>query len=354
MAEEPGFVVLGGEMAAAEAAEQLHRAGQHDVSPLAGVRYDARAMRLWRWVASPVDKRIQDTVSEYQRVSDRSAVRASLTMNDLYTILAYARRIALDALRTREPRKAEEAMASLALIDLSRIDWRDLHRAAIVVCHAARRLGLDPGAMAAAAGSTADAVVAEHLSKIGHDRPDLARGAGFQEVIGTDGPVLLDTNLAMYEPTIDLVAPALSTVDIIDADRYVTNAVTCAVGPDAWWLRRDSGAAAPEALDRVRAGVSIRGTKRGNNDGLRAPYLMGYLVEAVDERDSKTIAGAANAASRADVALLGVSHGRWYALLLARTPVANAPAPESGESLERFRIALTHVLSTVQDQDHAP
>lgn len=47
-------------------------------------------------------------------------------MRDFYTVLSYARRAAVRALRSNDAELACRGVAALSVIDENRIDWRDL------------------------------------------------------------------------------------------------------------------------------------------------------------------------------------------------------------------------------------
>lgn len=96
-------VVLGSQMAAAVAAEQRHlRPGP---SPIAHVAYPAGSADMWRWVDRPEDEAMSACIRSYAAADepDRATIRASLTMDDLHTVLLFARRRAFAAIRTSDP-----------------------------------------------------------------------------------------------------------------------------------------------------------------------------------------------------------------------------------------------------------
>jgi hypothetical protein len=90
-------------MAAARVAETRHQAVPRGPSPLAGVAY-RRDLSLLRFTPVPADEFIDAFVDRFQASSreDRARQRSALTMDDFYTLLAYARRTVVRALRSRE------------------------------------------------------------------------------------------------------------------------------------------------------------------------------------------------------------------------------------------------------------
>jgi hypothetical protein len=123
-------VVIGVQMAAARAAEAHHQAEPHPRSPLAGVAYDpaARELNLLHLAPTPKDELIDEFVDRFAASGgeERALQRSSLTMGDFYTVLNYARRAAVRALRSNDGELARRGITALSVIDENRIDWRDL------------------------------------------------------------------------------------------------------------------------------------------------------------------------------------------------------------------------------------
>ena len=125
------LLVLGREMAEARAAERQHV--PPGSSPLAGVDYPEGAADLWRWVDCPQDAVMSAFVDRYAAADApaRAVLRASLTMDDLYTVLLFANRRAFAAIRTGDTGAAVEAVDAISTIDIERVDWRDVSMAAL-------------------------------------------------------------------------------------------------------------------------------------------------------------------------------------------------------------------------------
>ena len=70
--------------------------------------------------------------------SARARVRQSISMDEFYTLLAFSRRMALFALRERSVGRLRDGLNAIALIDLARIDYRDIPMAVALLRHAAQ------------------------------------------------------------------------------------------------------------------------------------------------------------------------------------------------------------------------
>jgi hypothetical protein len=71
---------------------------------------------------------------------ERDLQRSSLTMDDFYTVLTYARRAAVRALRSNDGELARRGVTALSVIDENRIDWRDLTWQAALLSYAIHRV----------------------------------------------------------------------------------------------------------------------------------------------------------------------------------------------------------------------
>src|SRR5262245_59508017 len=96
-------IFLDMELAVARMAEELRGVTATGPSPLQDVAYPARATVLWRWVDASQDATVWAFVRAYSGLADGARVRASLTLDDCYTLMTYARRCALAALRNEDP-----------------------------------------------------------------------------------------------------------------------------------------------------------------------------------------------------------------------------------------------------------
>ena len=94
---------------------------------------------------SPTDDAVSEFAVSYEKLGDEKAadVRAALTMDDLYTLLAFARRSALASLQSRASPSVHHGLVALTAVDAERVDWRDLSVAAELLAWAIARAGED-------------------------------------------------------------------------------------------------------------------------------------------------------------------------------------------------------------------
>jgi hypothetical protein len=346
---EPGTVVLGRQMADAAKAEKRHRRRlRHSSSPLEDVEYDPAtgALDLHRWVESDVDAAVGAFVSSYLAMSAEEAAetRAALTMDDFYTLLAFARRSALASLRGQAEPSLRGGLAAVSAVALERLDFRDAQAAAELVAWAMARAGIDHAAELRRLKAHQEEALSEALRPLA-DRPASELGPGPWRCVESGGnPVLAwDGFFGPYQPTLDVVRAATAVGDVLERDVYRVTDLQVAVELPDVWLTRAGGEEVGRALEGLSACLSV-GTRLDPAATRRAEdqQLTVFLAEAATGPNAATVAGAA--VSTKSFEALGVACGRACCVVVARSFVKGVRSYERPGTLERFREPVTVAL----------
>ena len=289
--------------------------------------YKRTASALWRWVDAPQDAVVAAFVDEFTRVADPAAVRAGLTDTSTATLMTYARRCVLRALRTRDPAVALAAFDALSAVGWTRVDPRDLMVAASLASHAARRTGLDSRLVLDGAAARAEPQVGRML---GQAATSAAGSGGYDELRTPDGPVLVSGSV---KGATAILRTALAVAAVIEDDgRYEVATVSVERELPAVWLDDD-----PPARRRLRRCVSVMAEPPDTN----RHFLLAFVLDAASEEDAATVAAAVRADSDGTVHL-GVAEGRRCAIVIARPVEYGAAGIE--DSLDRFAAPLTAAM----------
>jgi hypothetical protein len=330
-------VFLDMELAVARVAEELHRVTASGPSPLRDVHYPSAANALWRWVDAQEDAEVWAFVRAYTGVEDGARVRSSLTMDDFYTIMTFARRCVLAALRNEDPGAAEAAFDALSTIDLERVDGRDVMVTASLASYAARRVGLEAEEVLDSAVARAEPQVAEILEQAVTKEIDLT-GWGYREVPTPAGPVLVESE---GDGAGDLLTRARGVAELVEDDgRYEVTGIGEERELTAVWLRDDPDTA--EARRRLLGCVSVHADPPENRF---RHFLLVLLAEAEDERQAELIATAARQTGDSRTVKLGIAVGRRCAVVVARSAVVDEPSIENTQSLARFQEPISKLLA---------
>lgn len=291
-------------------------------SPLAGVSYPATATELWRWTDTPQDDQVASFLTSYEQSPNHSHTRAHLTMDDFYTLITFARRSALAALRTRNPAHVSAAFNALSAIDVERIDWRDATWAAAIVTYAGQSLNLNLETAIAGPASRASDDTADMLAETIEEEVDLSGDWGYVDVRTDDGTILLSTEDEPYAPETDLASMGLKLAAALDADAYTVDGVTIASELYPTWV-----------ADQEHLVTNLPGVVSVHGDHRAAPQntLLAFLGEAPTPEQAQAIAEAAQ--THNEIACTAAS-GKLFAVMIARSVIYGEEGIE--HSLSRF------------------
>ncbi len=338
-------IVIGAEFAAAVEAERRHQNRLRGAvrSPLEGVRYDfwAGDHDLLRFSDAPADAAVEAAVRRMAGSTghERDQLRAALSMDDLYTLIGFARRAAVRALRQGSSSAAADATFAAALVDTARIDWRDALVALGVASYALRAVSPEATATLRRARDLALPPTAQLIDRFvdpSDEDADLSSW-GLVPVETRDGLGLAECGIEHYEPSRDLVGLAISIADAIDADDYRVSAIRLAEDLAPVWLPGAPPAEADHVLSRCHGCVTVTARLRPpTHPESDSQQLTLFIVETADEADARRLAGWSATTPSSMHQSLGWQAGDLFVLLIARSFVSGVAAYESSESLDRF------------------
>jgi hypothetical protein len=340
-----GVAEIGREMADAIDAETEHRKVHgKGASPLHGIAYDPGRgeVYLHRFVDSPVDEEVRKFVSSYSALDAESmaGVRASLTMDDLYTLLAFAKRCAVSALRNGDA-SARDGLAALTAIDVQRVDWRDVSVAAALLSYSLS----DENTSLLEASKRAEPRVGEILQRFVDEPVGSLAPWGYRLVETPDGFVLFEDWGERYKPTIDLTEIALSIAAVLEADVYQVTSIALGSDLPTVWLPSGDQETSALAVDSLVGCVALHGDLRAEeHPSARDQQLTVFLAEAVSREHAEVVASASSVQNDSHEAL-GLVDERLCCVAIARSYVEGSPAFEGQGALERFRPALAVLLA---------
>ena len=259
--EEHEFVI-GQQMADAVAREQAHRtAWAGSASPLSGIRYESSNGEgdLLRLRDAPADARVAAFLDNLAGMTtDQVAeVRGALTTDDFYTLITFARRSIVRALRDGSPKLISQATTAVVVIDPERVDPRDVSWVIALTAWSVQRLAIPRVDALRDALHVGTPSAIEALNRFLDASIDLADW-GLIEVATASGPGLAERESAAYAPTSNLLRAAFVIADEIATDRYGPASLTVASNLPKVWFRNADEERLFDALCGVRATISVR------------------------------------------------------------------------------------------------
>jgi hypothetical protein len=351
MSDEREYVI-GREMAAALEAEERRREAQGEVpSPLppGGDRPWLDQVGLLRITMLPYDVALAAFAREYREspLDRRAEIRDDVALDDAYMLMAYARRAAVFALRSRAIEYVIDGLSACAAIGPERIDQRDVLRVLACLHHAALQCGADPAAsleQAAAIGDSAFERLA--LSFLGRPstKTDLRDAWGLIEVDGPDGVGLLEWGFAPWVPTLDVVGTSLRMSSELRGGDYAIDDPSLAVKLPAVWLSEAGDPMLGPILDAARGAALIHGRLSSHvSPDYASQQLLIWLVELHDDRAAERLVGLSQVPYPGH-ALLGLARGPLFVLVVAGSFVQGVAAFEDHDSVMRFEPAIRVAL----------
>ncbi len=342
-----GEVVIGTEMAAARVAEQRHRAQVTGSSPLSGVSYrGSQELELLQPVPCVTDDVVGSLVERYATLDPaaREGLRALLTMDDLYTLLHFARRAAALSLRSRNHELVRRGVFALSIVDRGRIDWRDLSWASAIDAYVVQKLDGDALGAFMEAAEAATPATAEVLERFGRNPPSDLAEWGYREVETSSGTGLVRSEGAHYASSADLLMIAAALSAGLSDNHWELGEPTTGTTLPKVWLRYKPPKNLDKLLDSFNGCVSLRGVPSAEMPEASAQMMLVWIGEAPDAKTAERVAGAAGPGSGSSFAGFGVAANKLFAVIISRSFIKGRPSFESQSSLARFRPALTAAL----------
>lgn len=346
--ESSDQTVIGEQTAAAVAAE-LRRVVRVDAPSPLEVAYEARGdFDLFRYVETPVDARVASFVERFSAADsqERADLRLRLSRRDLHTLLTFARRCALYAVRNRDLSSAVIGFQAVAAIELERVDRRDASMALGMLAYAAEHLDGSACALLVDAASHAEEDLAKLMLEEANAAPHELKRLGLREVTFGTGVGFVDNRRHRFQPTADLLALAEQMVAVIENDTYqVTDIAVGTTLPQVWLPagERDVLSKASCALSgclniHARPAADLKETFPNH-------WLLVFICEAAHAEDAALLAAASQSRPNSDIAELGVSAGRLCTIMVARPRMRDVPAIETADSLRRFNAPIRSLLT---------
>jgi len=310
-----------------------------------GLAYDKWRDYDWlRVTPVPVDAAIAAFCRGFasNSAAKRIGLRAALDVDEFYTLLAFAMRMAVLSMRERSEERVRDGLMAVAIADYARVDRRDVSRSLSVLSHAAHDLRLDAVALFEEAAQFADEGVAASLRALGLPH-DLESGAGYHVVHTRYGVGLIRWGLQTYDPASALSELLLDVGDLVEADRYHVSAMELATDLPAVWLPDDPRI--PGLLRRATAGATLHAGPAAEHNGQPSQTLLAFVLQCAGAADADDLRRMSALYWNVTFASLALSHDRLFCLLVASARREGVRPIETTPSLARFREPLAAILA---------
>jgi hypothetical protein len=352
--EPKNFYVLGEQIARAMEVEQQRKSrGDTGKSPMPDGKYD-----FWRGetylinpAPSALDAPLRELCQSFAKsgAESRAKTRASISMDEFYTLLTFSQRAAVFGIRERNAAWLVDGLTALSMIELNRFDFRDVLVSVSLLHHSAVRIGQDANQLLSGAAALSEPEVSGLISNFINRPPEekvLRANWGYDEVETRNGIGFIGWEFQDYNPTYDLKKIAVDLAEYIAADKYQPSHVDIATKLPDIWLKTNDSASLEKSLRAVRGGASIGGKLRPNEHPDHESQMFTiFLVEVADESAAKALLELSKKKNPTDYCMLGLAERNLFCLVVARSFVAGNKAFETSGSLARFSNGIAGILS---------
>lgn len=267
-------------------------------------------------------------------------MRRAISMDEFYTLLAFSRKMALLSIREKSTEGLREAVEAVALVEIARVDHRDVTVALGVLAYAYARIGESPHHWFEDASKRADPQVAgmlRELARRSFREKKLSDLSYLEEVSTKYGPAFVTSGIDSYSPTVDLVSVAVEIAELIEADRYRGVGIQVRTILPSVWLRSAGETAVRAALEGAVAGASVSGLLRLESHPVEEGHsLLVFLVECADRIRASALEGFAQKASHTTHAVYGCAEGRLFCIVVGHSIMHGVAPIETASTLARF------------------
>lgn len=345
--------VIGEQYAKAVAVEQQRKQNESGrKSPMPAVQYDSSRGEesLINPTKNSLDSELIALCQKFAKsdAKARAEMRASISMDEFNTLITFANRAAVFAMREKSVEWINNALTAIAMIEAKRTDPRDILMPLSLLYHSAKRIGANPDQLFRDAGKLSEPDVATLLSgyvdRSAEDK-DLRTSWGYDEVQTEGGIGFIGWQNRNYQPTADLKKIIIEIANLVAKDKYQSSSVAVASELPGVWLRPKENPSVTSLLEKVRAGASIMADLRPNeHPSYKSQKLMIFLVEMSDQDAAKELQEISVRTRPASYSMLGIVSGKLFCLVIGRSVQQGVPSFETPETLPRFAPGIVEIL----------
>lgn len=310
-------------------------------SPISAYRYPPEAHDLVRFLPDPADVGIRGFVDRTDGLTgdQLQGIRDHLDAEDLYTLLAFARRQTARALRDGDLGSASCAIDALTLVTRDKIDYRDL--SVDFPLFAVRELGGDVARTIDRAISRCEPGTAGYFeAKRGLAQSLTLADCALIRVSTNHGVGFMDDWTGTTSPPAALASATVMLADLIDTEgSYLVRDIRVTDLPEVWFSQ-----------DRSVEDIATHGCISVNADHVSCthPYshgLMVFVAELPSAQRATELLRAAAAASSNDRPRSTLQRDRYLALFIGGSTTMGETPLETAASLERFHVLAQSALA---------
>lgn len=345
--------VLGQEFAKAveNEKERLQR-GDFADSPLQGFNgYDTNEDPHINPILNDLDLQILALTEVFSSAEHQhqKRIQNSLNQQDIYTLLAYVRRVTTLTIRNAVSIDfPKNLLNTIAMIDVDRCDYRDLlvglsfAQHSITFCQLSES-ELYSDAIAISLKNTGEII--KGFTKRKHSDRSTENMAGYIDVETDFGRGFVATEFEDYAPKRDLLSLAFDCAKLIENDQYVRPRICIGSSLSTHWLLADGNELIKKILKGSSGTLSVRSNPKPNIcERANEQMILMYIVECQNESDAQTLYETSIKQDPKSFGRIALLHENLFCILIARATTVDLEDLENSVTLMRFQKPLLNLI----------
>jgi hypothetical protein len=275
-------------------------------------------------------------------------MRSAIRMKEFYTLLEFASRAAVFAIRERSRAWVIDGLTAITMIEAERVDWRDILCALGLLHHAATRVGLDGDRHFARLAPLAEPGTAALLDDFRTRPPGDKKLVewGYEEIKTDEGIGLVQCGYRGGELDQAVIAIADEIAAHLRTDRYRPSSIDVDEDlPEVWLESRNNVTALRDSFAAVRTSVTIDAElRRTRGVPTGSQHFVVYLLEMKTKKAAQQLLEIARKKKPDFFCKVELAEGRLFCLIVARSWWSGVKSYETPESLARFAQPIGDIL----------
>jgi hypothetical protein len=299
---------------------------------------------------TPLDTALLEICKKFSSATqdERSKTINTISMNEFYTLLNFSKRAAVFGIREGSAAWVKAGLAACAMIDITRIDFRDIYLSLGLIGHAMKKLYLNADEVFSQTAELALPDVAEIMLRFAQDSDEHTLYIwGYDEIETEHGIGLIGSHAQAYAPTHDLKQISLALFGLIDEDEeYTAQGITVSDFPKVW-LRTEENEPRLDELERAMQGCILVDGKLApeKHPKNRDQTLYIFLLEMENEEQVSLLDRFSHEKALISAIRAGVKAQNLFGLVIARSVMKGVDHFETQDSIQRFAKGAADILA---------
>jgi hypothetical protein len=267
-------------------------------------------------------------------------------MDEFYELLFFSKRASVFAVREKDVEWVISGLTACAMIEIERIDYRDMYLSIGLLYHAATRIEQDADHLFVKLAEVSSNEVSEIITDFTKRSSKDLKEFGYDEINTSNGIGFIRWNLGRFEPTYDIKKIALEIAEFIEADKYDAVSITGGAGfPKVWLKTEENEKLLFEIIPCMRACITVLGRLRPEEHPNYMDQMFSVsILEMEDDNLAEQLEKFSIEKKPDWYCMVGAASGRLFGLVIARSFVQGVESYETEESIQRFREGFLSIL----------